>query len=145
MRIIVEVHLPYFIIVVLDILVIVRLRRSKTNIVSSNNAAGQTGNNRASRFTINTILIDLIYLIVNFPYTITHLVIIINLFTDLTTISSNLFLFISFLFQRLPFIYSSFIFFIFIIFNRNFRSEFFSIGIVLKLKNFIFSVICANR
>ena len=142
LKIIIEVHLPYFIIVVLDILVIIRLRRSKRNIVCSKNAAKQT---RASRFTINTILIDLIYLIVNFPFTVCSLITIIDLYRKLMLSSSpNVFDFISLLFQRLPFIYSSFIFFIFIIFNRNFRSEFFSIGLLIKLKNFILSVICVN-
>ena len=146
LRIIIEVHLPYFIMVVLDILVIVRLKRSKTNIVSSNNATKQTRNNRASRFTINTILIDLIYLIVNFPYTICNLITIINLYgAALILNSSKDFTFISLLFQRLPFIYSSFIFAIFMIFNRIFRSEFFSIGLVLKFKHFILSVVCANK
>ena len=137
--IILEVHLPYFIIVVLDILVIVRLRKTKTNSVSSN-ATKQTGNNRAYRFTINTILIDLIFLIINFPYTIINIFIFIDLHRTIKLYSSFLFIFISLLFQRLPFIYSSFIFVIFIIFNRNFRSEFLSIGLVIKLKSFILSV-----
>ena len=145
-KIIIEVHLPYLIMVVLDILVIIRLRRSKMNIVSLINPTNaQTKNIRASKFTFNTILIDLIYLIVNLPFTICNLINIINLYMTLRYNSSKVLEFISFLFQRLPFIYSSFIFVIFICFNRNFRSEFFSIGIVVKLKHFILSVIRANR
>ena len=144
LRIIIEVHLPYFIILVLDILVVFRLRRSKTNIVSSS-ATKPTGNSRTSRFTINTIIIDLIYLIVNFPFTICNLITIIILNRNVILNFLNVFDFISLIFQRLPFIYSSFIFFIFISFNKNFRSEFFSIGIVVKLKHFILSVIRANR
>ena len=135
LKIIIEVHLPYLIIVVLDVLVFFRFSRSKTNIVNSN-----ITHNRTSKFTINTILIDLIFLIINFPYTIINIFLLINLFRTLSLYSSNLFIFISLLFQRLPFIYSSFIFVIFIIFNRNFRSEFLSIGLVLKFKNFILSI-----
>ena len=149
LRIILEVHLPYFIIVVLDILVIVRLRGSKTissnnnQIVGSNNATKETVSNRTSRFTINTILIDLIYLIVNLPFTICNLITIMNLYRKIMLSSySNLLDYFSFLFQFLPFIYSSFIFVIFLIFNRIFRAEFLSIGLVIKLKNLVIS---ANR
>ena len=131
--------------VVLDILVIVRLRRSKTNVICSNNATNKSRNNRTSRFTINTILIDLTYLIVNFPYTICNLITIISLYRNLIINKSKDFSFISILFQRLPFIYSSFIFVTFMIFNRNFRSEFFSIGLVLTFKNFILAVFCSKK
>ena len=130
-----EVYLPYLITVILDIMVIVRLRKSKRNIGSN-----QTANNRTSRFTINTILIDLIYLIFNFPSTFVYFfylmfnykVTIFSLANFLLTFTS--FIFILKLFCFLPFIYSCFLFLIFLTFNRNFRSEFFSISIMLKIK-----------
>lgn len=130
-----EVYLPYFITVILDIFVIVRLRKSKRNIGSN-----QTANNRTSRFTINTILIDLIYLIFYFPSTIMYFfylvfnykVTIFSLASFLLTFTT--FIFILKLFYFFPFIYSCFLFLIFLTFNRNFRSEFFSIGIMLKIK-----------
>ena len=136
LRLLMEVYIPYFIIVALDILVVVRLRRSKTNFVNSN-ARKQTGHNRASRFTINTILIDFIYLIVYFPFTLCKSFVIINLYNPSMFNTSFIFVFITRLFDLLPFIYSSFILVIFISFNRNFRSEFFSIGLLVKFKYFL--------
>ena len=115
--------------VIFDILVIVRLRKSKMNI-------GGARNSRSSRFTINTILIDLIYLIFNFPYTFCSIFFLIN---NSYSVESFAFLrivvFINDVFKFLPLIYSSFLFFIFVIFNRNFRFELFSIGVISKLKN----------
>ena len=135
LRMLMEVYIPYCITFILDFLIVVRLRRSKTNMVSSNSTSTrQAGNNRASKFTINTILIDLIYMIVYFPFAFCNLFFIINLYSPLMLNSSIIFIFISRLFDRLPFIYASFIFVIFISFNRNFRSEFLSIGLVLKFK-----------
>ena len=127
-KIFMEAYIPYLIMVIFDIMVIVRLRKSKINIGGRRN-----GNNGISRFTVNTILIDLIYLVFNIPYSFFYLFYLFNFFNGLDyflNISFNAF--IALLFQFLKFIYTCFLFFIFIVFNRNFRSEF--ISIVLKLK-----------
>ena len=129
-KILLEVYIPYLIMITLDFLVIVRLRKSKTNILSSSR------NNRTDRFTINTILIDLIYLIFNLSASIFNIYFFIR---DYTSFIVYKVVFINHIFQLLPFIYSCFIFFIFIAFNRIFRTEFFSVCLVLKrkVKNFI--------
>ena len=126
---IMEVYMPYFIMVILDISVIVRLKRSK---LQTNRQ--QTRIRRSTRFTINTILIDLIYLIFNFPASFFSLFFLVNHNRDLTSISNIYFIvFISHLLTVLKLIYSCFLFFLFVCFNRNFRSEFFSIGLMLKI------------
>lgn len=127
-----EVYIPYFTIFVFDIIVIVRLIKSKRKTVGL-----QSRNNRNTRFTINTILIDLIYLIFNFPSTISNVLYLIYVTKSYRNPKFDFVLFVSFLFQVLQFVYSCFHFFIFVIFNRNFRSDFFSIGskLILKIRN----------
>ena len=84
LRLLMDVYIfPYFITFILDILVVFRLSRSKTNIFSSiSTRTRKTGNSRASRFTINTILIDFFYLIIYFPFAICSLFIILNLYNS---------------------------------------------------------------
>ena len=126
-KVFMEAYIPYLIMVIFDIMVIGLLRKSKTCI-----GATQTGNSRISRFTINTILIDLIYLVFNFPYSFYSLFFLINYFNRLKNFFNIKFnVFISLLIQFLKFVYICFLFFIFIVFNRNFRSEF--ISIVIKI------------
>ena len=134
-NIIMEVYMPYFIMVILDILVIVRLKRSKLQTGGINRQ--RTRIRRSTRFTINTILIDLIYLIFNFPASFFSLFFLVNHSKDLKSISNIYFIvFISHLLTVLKLIYSCFLFFLFVCFNRNFRSEFLSIGLMFKINNF---------
>ena len=134
-KIFMEVYIPYLIIVFLDIMAVVCLKRSKVNIL--------TGNNRTFRFTINTILIDLIYLIFHIPYAFTTSILLLNFFNFLKISKPfayiGVFSFILNVFELLPFYYSCFVFFVFLIFNRNFRFELFSIGFLVKIKDFFVS------
>ena len=127
-KIFMEIYIPYLVIVILDIMVIVRLKRSKTN-----KSSGST-RRRTSRFTINTILIDLIYLIIYFPTAFMSVFLIINRFKILQSFA-NLVAFIGLIVQLLPYLFSCYNFFIFIIFNRNFRSEFLSIFSILNINS----------
>ena len=127
------VQIPFLIMVILDILVVFRLKRSRMQTHGSNSR--QTGqSSRSYRFTINTILIDLIYFIFNFPFTICNIIFLINM---LNKSSHSILNFVSGIVSQLPFFYSCLLFFTFLIFNRNFRSEFFSIGFMSKLKNIL--------
>ena len=133
-RVLMEVHIPYIIMVILDILVIVRLKRSKIRI------SGDRQTNRSSRFTINTILIDLIYLIFHFPFTIFHVYFVVTYFNEIGgNYYAKVLMFVYNIVLVFPFIYSCFVFFVFVVFNRNFRSELFSIGFMLKLKRIFVS------
>ena len=118
-----EIFIPYLIMVILDIIVIIRLRNLKRNLSERQNT---NANNKSSKFTRNTILIDLVYLIFNLPTTIFHSFItfsqIIPMWIELTPYFDFLFnIFILF-----PYIYASLLFFMFIIFNKIFSSEFVS-------------------
>ena len=124
-----QVFIPYLIMMTFDVMVIVRLKRLQSHLCQSEYIQMAS---MSSRFTRNTILIDLVYLFFNFP-----------------TASFNLYYIIAFWLPRLqpkydesqiagvadfmvniclllPYVYSSILFFVFIVFNRNFRSEFFS-------------------
>lgn len=116
-EILMSVFIPYMIILLLDIMVIVRLRRSRVKIGSR-----QTANNRSRsfRFMVNTILIDLIYLIFILP----NLILDVLYFIKYDRYSK---LFVVFaVFAQLK-IYCKLFFVLFFIFNRIFRQEFISI------------------
>ena len=142
-QIFMEVYIPYLSVVIFDIMVIVHLRRSKINIGTK-----RFGNNRISRFTINTILIDLIYLIFNLPSTIVNIYLIV---LNVNCFNGNCYYinkhYTNIVLQLIKFsklIYNCLLFFVFVIFNKKFRSEFFSIGLMLKIKNLIVSVTNIN-
>ena len=112
--ILMKICIPYLIIVVFDLMVIVRLRRSKPELRSR-----QPRRNKSYRFTINTILIDLLFLIFNIPS------ILIFYFKRILNLNSP-----PLPIQVLPLlanIYSHLFFILFFIFNRIFRHEFVSI------------------
>ena len=122
-KIFMEVYIPYLAMVIFDVMVIVHLRRSKMN-----NDARQTGNRRISRFTVNTILIDLIYLIYNIPSTVIDVYLFVLI---IECINGNLKFYnmdyFTLIFESIKFtkiIYNCLFFFIFLIFNKKFRSEF---------------------
>lgn len=119
-KIFMEVYVPYVIMIILDILVIVRLRRPTLE-----NAVRLILNNRFPRFTIHMILIDLIYLIFKFPSTVFSEFYLIALF------ETNVIRYVYFIDQLLAFdsfAYTSFLLFLFLIFNRIFRIEFISMA-----------------
>ena len=109
-----KIFIPYLIIVVFDLMVIVRLRRSKSQV-----GERQPRRSRNSRFTINTIIIDLLFLIFNFPE-------IFIFFAHFNTFGLDAFLVRS-VYELFVNIYSYLFFILFFIFNRIFRQEFISI------------------
>ena len=121
-----NVFIPYLIMTILNFIVIMRLRkqRHKSNVSQSQHIqANRT--NKSWRFTRNTILIDLIYLIFNFTSTIYEIhssyLNINNMPVDQFPTSFSLFFR---MFSLLPYIYSSCLFILFISFNKIFRGEF---------------------
>lgn len=130
-RLLMKLSLPYLIMVCLDLAVNNRMRNRIMNISQANSI------NKSSKFTRNTILIDLIYLIFNFPSTFFDLFFFLyQLFPKLPIFPSILQLTILKLFTLSPFVYSSLIFILFIIFNRIFRAEF--IAMLNQQRCFIF-------
>lgn len=124
--------IPYLLMVILDVIVIVRLRKRRTGLGQRES----TNRNKSHRFARNTILIDLVYLVFNFSPTIFKIY---NLFLLLTSqrpllipLAMNFF---TYLFSSFPYIYSSLLFVLFFISNGIFRSEF--ILILHKCFNFI--------
>ena len=118
---IIKLYVPYFIMVGLDIKVVLSLRESKKRALN-----GRGVQNGMNKFTISTILIDLIYLIFK------SIKVIFQSYTFIIVIRSEYFgntnvNFIFILFYKISddiaFSHSAFIIFIFVIFNRLFRKE----------------------
>ena len=131
-----QLFIPYSIMVILDSIAIFRLRKVNAN--SSERQSTQTNSkNKSSRFTRNTILIDLIYLIFNFPSTIFDIYYIYFITSNQFQMLSLYFVLIFGIFLILSYVYSSILFLIFIIFNRIFRAEFISIINQQRFFNFI--------
>ena len=121
-KILMQFVIPYILMAFIDLFVIVRLRKLKI---------GLDHNSKSSRFSRNTILIDFIYLIFNFPPIISNALSIHILISKHTDIS-NIFLYMKLIpmFNTIfPYIYPSILFLVFLTFNRIFRSEFFAIAI----------------
>ena len=132
----VKLVIPYLIMVTLNIKVILRLRQSKKRFSSSRQTnQANLSTDKGTRFTITTILFDLIFLIFNFP----------------DTVVNSYAMFLYFLFDKkmnlgpvfkicddfallLSFSYSAVLIIMFIIFNRIFRKE-----LVKKLNNIFYS------
>ena len=138
-----QVFIPYLIIVILDSIAIIRLRRVKRNL-SQRQSTQWNSNSKSWRFTRNTILIDLIYLIVKLPSAIFDfylIYIIVNMLFE--HVASN-FLLIFHVFSLLPYIYSSFLFILFICFNKIFRAEFIALINQQRFFSFIKNVACMS-
>ena len=118
--ILMKIIIPYLIIIVMDIMVIVRLRRSKSELRARQPLRRST----SSRFTINTIVIDLLFLICNLSYVLNSYISIQLKFNEVINhIDINVSLASSFL-RLLSVIYLHLFFILFLIFNRIFRHEF---------------------
>ena len=109
-----KIFIPYLIIVVFDLMVILRLRGSKRQV-----GERQPRRSRSSRFTINTIIIDLLFVIFNFPD-------IFMFFANFSIFGLDVFL-VRLVYDLFSNIYSYLFFILFFIFNRIFRHEFISI------------------
>ena len=116
-NVLMQFFIPFLIMLSLDIKVIFRLRKSIKRI--------NANNNKSSKFTRKTIIIDIIYLVFNFPPTIFNiyyvLIIIFHGMPMLPLVYFNIF---TPLFTNFPYIYSSFLFVLFLISNTIFRAEF---------------------
>ena len=134
-QILMQFVVPYLLMVIVDAKVIIRIRKLKTCLGERQS----TSSNKSLRFSRNTILIDLIYLIFNLPPTIFYaysVIISIVPKLDIFQLYSNM----NAIFKFFPYIYPSILFFVFITFNRIFRSEFISIVIYcfIEIKNKLF-------
>lgn len=116
----VKFYVPYLIMVGLNIKVVLRLRQSKKQASRGIQKRGTLSN--VSKFTVSTILIDLIYLVFKAP--LTFFQIYSNVYRAITghfvTESFDL---IWNVFLEFPITYSALLVFIFILFNRLFRKE----------------------
>ena len=126
LRLLMQLFIPYAIMVILDLTIIIRLRNLKIHLSESQSTQANSVN-KSSRFTRNTILIDLIYLIFNLPS------IILDTYYTLHILFPNM-PFIPFfwelmleMFLLFPYFYASLLFVVFIVFNRIFRAEFIAI------------------
>lgn len=116
----VKFHIPYFIMVGLNIKVVLRLRESKKQASRGIQRRGTLTN--LSKFTVSTILIDLIYLVFKAP--LTFFQIYSNVYRAITGHFVNeSFDLIWNVFLEFPITYSALLVFIFILFNRLFRNE----------------------
>ena len=132
-------YIPYLIMVIVDVMVIIRLKGSKTRL---NQRLNSNFSIRSSRFTRNTILIDLIYLVFNIPSTSfsNYQIIYYSLLyagIDVELLPSPYNEILGVLLPSLSYYYLSLIFLLFIAFNRIFRSEFIKI---LHLQKFFSTV-----
>jgi hypothetical protein len=121
--ILMTIIIPYLIIILLDIMVIVRLRRSKNEL----RARQPIRRSKSFRFTINTIVIDLLFLICKLSYFL-------NFYMSMKLMIEVRVYFVdkkvslaSSVFTLLSIFYSHLFFILFLIFNRIFRHEFISI------------------
>ena len=136
-------YIPFLIMVIVDIMVIIRLKKSRTLFNQRQNRQVSHTANRSSRFTRNTILIDLIYLIFNIPSTSygTYMIIYCTLFfvgTEIYLPSPYYELFLTFL-PLFSFFYLTLIFLLFIAFNRIFRAEFITLFRLQKILKMVTS------
>ena len=126
LRLSLQLFIPYSIMVILDLIAIIRLRKVKVSLSDRQNSHLNTLN-KSSSFTRNTILIDLIYLIFNLPSTI------LDTYFTIQALFPNMFIAPPFwqymfeIFLLFPYFYASLLFLVFIVFNRIFRTEFIAI------------------
>ena len=130
-RMLMQFVIPYLLMVIVDLKVIIRISKSKTVLGERQSAS----NSKSLRFSRNTILIDFIYLIFNFPPIIFNVYsIIVTIFPDVNILESYFYMVAMFIIV-FPYVYPSILFLVFITFYRIFRSEF--ISIVLNCFNTI--------
>ena len=117
---IIQVYIPYLIMVVLNIIVILRLRDSKKR-----SLPGQADEkSKVKKFAVSTILIDLIFLIFKSPEAILQIYVYTQADRELNRINQMLIVTLVLQgFALLAFSYSIVLIFIFLIFNRLFRQE----------------------
>lgn len=139
----VKFFIPYVVMLTLNIKVILRLRQSKrraglNNSVRQRNPANSV-TDKGTRFTITTIIIDLIFLVFNLPETLlmSYDIVITYLFNMNSSLGSIFFMCEDFS-TLLSLSYSTALVFMFLIFNRIFRKELFVLFRLDKLVNNIY-------
>lgn len=132
-RLLMQLFVPYLIVASIDLTVIVRLRKLKTSLSGGQSTQANNGNSKNSRLFRNTIFIDLIYLIFNFASTIVDAYCVFSVIFPNVFYAQMYFEFIMEVFILFPYIYSSLLFIMFIIFNSIFRAEF-----IALLRCFVF-------
>ena len=127
-NVLMQFFVPFFVMSILDIKVILWLRNSIKRF--------NKNNNKSSKFTRNTIIIDIIYLVFNFPPTFFNIYYVLIIFFQAMPIIPLVYLNIfTPLFTNFPYIYSSLLFLLFLISNSIFRSE-----LILILENCFFKI-----
>jgi hypothetical protein len=119
-----QVFIPFSIMLILDLLIIINMRKFKSFPLSEGRNTQSNSTDKSWRFTRNTILMDLIYLVFKLPsvvFDFYFIHIFINIFIEKLPPS---FLLIFHIFSLLPYIYSSLLFILFIAFNKIFRAQF---------------------
>lgn len=139
----VKFFIPYVAMLALNIKVILRLRQSKRR-AGLNRSVRQTNptnsaTDKGTRFTITTIIIDLIFLVFHLPETLlmTYEIVITYLFNRNSSLGLIFFVCEDFS-SLLSLSYSTALVFMFIIFNRIFRKELFMFLRLDKLINNIY-------
>lgn len=134
--ILLRAYIPFTLMLVFDIVVFKKLRKSKRRVgVIYTGARNQLGHisNKEYNFIISTIFIDLTFIVFYTPVSIYVTATVVNLYIkwdSIVTAGFNLFYNSAILFAYL---YSALMFFIFLIFNRFFRHEVFNIFRLNKL------------
>ena len=123
LRLSMQLFIPYLVMVILDSIAIIRLRKVKASL-SVRQSTRTISTNKSSSFTRNTILIDLIYLIFNFPSTILDSYFTIQALFPNMLLAPVFWQYMFEVFLFFPYFYASLLFVVFVIFNRIFRAEF---------------------
>ena len=120
-QVFVQFFIPFLIMVIVDSMVIIRFKKSRTQLNERKNSHTAK---KSSRFTRNTILIDLIYMIFNFPSILYGIyMMLVFVFPNSISLSLPYHDLFEIIFPLFSFFYLCLIFLLFISFNRIFRSE----------------------
>ena len=140
----IQLFLPYLILVILDFIAFMRLRKDKT-ILSERQSMNSNSSDKSTKLTRNTILANLIYLIFNLPSAIFDIYVIANIRSEMFAISTIYLSLISEVFiDVFTYIYPSFLFILFIVFNKVFRDEFVALINQQRLFIFIKRIFCRS-
>ena len=129
-----RVFIPFTVMVILNLLVVRNLKKSKSRvgaanvaqIASQNNQNGRQISNRQFRFMVSTLIVDFMYLIFYLPIAVSLTVTTNNMFSNSLTsdpVANEMYNIYSSLAQMFALGHSSVLFFLFLIFNRIFRVE----------------------
>ena len=130
MKIFMQVLIPYLVMMSFNLKVIIRLRKFKHH-GNQSLAKVNSSSSKSYVFTRNTIIIDVIYLIFNLPLTVIDIYCFVLFYFQTRLLISPNMEFILQIILLFPYIYSSFLFILFIVFNKIFRGELLSILLMI--------------